>query len=197
MFLHSSQVNKHMPRTFGDASVHVSHFDSLVEGHTPMPQHKAPVLTDVEVAIGKHIAENLVEDGATLQMGIGSIPDAVLAQLGNHKDLGIHSEMFSDGVVDLMATGAITNNNKVIHQGKLVSSFTIGTQKLFDWMHNNPSLLMLDVGFTNNPQVSRDLDIGHLTDHMMTSNARQSSLILTDFPYDLHPFCRSSVRTRR
>lgn len=87
------------------------------------------------------------------QMGIGSIPDAVLAQLGKHKDLGVHSEMFSDGVVDLMETGAITNNNKVIHQGKLVSSFTIGTNKLFNWMHNNPSLLMLDVSFTNNPQV--------------------------------------------
>lgn len=87
-------------------------------------------------------------------MGIGAIPDAVLTQLGNHKDLGIHSEMFSDGVVDLLATGAITNNKKVIHQGKLVSSFTIGTQKLFNWMHNNPSLVMLDTGFTNNPQVS-------------------------------------------
>lgn len=86
-------------------------------------------------------------------MGIGSIPDAVLAQLGNHKDLGIHSEMFSDGVVDLMETGAITNNEKTVHQGKLVSSFTIGTKKLFNWMHNNPSLLMLDVGYTNNPQV--------------------------------------------
>ncbi|XP_003740939.1 uncharacterized protein LOC100906874 [Galendromus occidentalis] len=147
------QVNKNMPRTFGDASVHVSHFDSLVEGHVPMPEHKAAALTDVEVAIGKHIAQNLVEDGATLQMGIGSIPDAVLAQLGNHKDLGVHSEMFSDGVVDLMETGAITNNHKVIHQGKLVSSFTIGTKKLFNWMHNNPSLLMLDVGYTNNPQI--------------------------------------------
>lgn len=147
------QVNKNMPRTFGDASVHISHFDSLVEGHIPLPQHKANELSAPEIAIGKHIAENLVEDGATLQMGIGAIPDAVLTQLGNHKDLGIHSEMFSDGVVDLLATGAITNNKKVIHQGKLVSSFTIGTQKLFNWMHNNPSLVMLDTGFTNNPQI--------------------------------------------
>lgn len=147
------QVNKNLPRTFGDAAIHVSHFDALVEGHTPMPQHKSPALTDVETAIGKHIAENLVEDGATLQMGIGSIPDAVLAQLGKHKDLGIHSEMFSDGVVDLLETGAITNNHKTVHQGKLVSSFVIGTDKLFNWMNNNPSLLMLDVGFTNNPQI--------------------------------------------
>ena len=93
-------------------------------------------------------------------MGIGSIPDAILAQLGGHKDLGIHSEMFSDGVVDLMQTGAITNNRKVIHQGKLVTSFTVGTRKLFDWMHNNPSLLMLDVSYVNNPQ-ARLTPCGH------------------------------------
>lgn len=108
------QVNPRMPRTQGDSLVHESHFDALVEGPMEIPEHKAKPLTDVEKAIGKHIAENLVEDGATMQMGIGAIPDAVLALLGNHKDLGVHSEMFSDGVVDLVHQGAITNRQEKI-----------------------------------------------------------------------------------
>lgn len=101
------QVNKNMPRTFGHAVIHQSHFDALVEGHIPLPDHKVKDLSDVEKAIGKHIAENLVEDGATMQMGIGAIPDAVLSLLKGHKDLGIHSEMFSDGVVDLFNLGKL------------------------------------------------------------------------------------------
>lgn len=99
------QVNPRMPRTSGHASVHTSHFDALVEGELDLPEHKSKNLTDVEKRIGKLIAENLVEDGATMQMGIGAIPDAVLSDLTNHKDLGVHSEMFSDGVVDLFEKG--------------------------------------------------------------------------------------------
>lgn len=93
--------------------------------------------------MGKIIAENLVEDGATLQMGIGSIPDAVLAALHNHKDLGIHSEMFADGLVDLVQKGCVTNNKKIIHKGRIVGSFLIGTKKLYDFVDNNPFIGML------------------------------------------------------
>lgn len=134
------QVNDRMPRTQGDASIHTSHFDALVEANVEMPELHAKPLTDVEKLMGKFIADNLVEDGSTMQMGIGSIPDAVLAACTNHKNLGIHSEMFSDGVVDLVEKGVITNNNKVIEKGKIVASFTIGTRKLFDFMHDNPFL---------------------------------------------------------
>ena len=106
-------------------------------------------LTDVEKAIGKHIAENLVEDGCTLQMGIGAIPDAVLAQLTNHKDLGVHSEMFSDGVVDLFNLGCITNKYKVIEPGKIVASFLNGTRKLYDFADDNPFLTMRTIDWVN------------------------------------------------
>ncbi|CAL1291843.1 unnamed protein product [Larinioides sclopetarius] len=143
------QVNPRLPRTFGDATVHVSHFDALVEGERELPEHKPDVLTEVELSIGKQIAENLVADGATLQMGIGSIPDAVLAALKNHKDLGIHSEMFSDGIIDLVNTGAINNRYKSNYRGKITGSFAIGTRKLFDFMDNNPFVVMLNVDYVN------------------------------------------------
>ncbi|GAB1607144.1 uncharacterized protein LOC115226527 [Argonauta hians] len=146
-------VNKRLPRTFGDGIVHISHFDALVAEDTDLPQHKEHVLSPEEKQIGKLIAENLVHDGATLQMGIGSIPDAVLAQLGNHKDLGIHSEMFSDGVVDLVKTGAVTNAMKKLQQGKIVSSFTVGTKKLYDFLDNNPFVVMCDVAWTNSEAI--------------------------------------------
>lgn len=143
------QVNSRMPRTQGDALVHTSHFDALVKGESELPEHKPPVLTDVEKAIGKHIAENLVEDGATLQMGIGAIPDAVLAQLTKHKDLGVHSEMFSDGLVDLVKTGAVTNRLKKICPGRILASFAIGTRGLFDFMDDNPFLVMKTIDYVN------------------------------------------------
>lgn len=147
------QVNEHMPRTYGDGNVHISHFDVLVKADMKLPEHKPSQLTDVEISIGKHIAENLVDNGATLQLGIGSIPDAVLSQLKGHKDLGIHSEMFSDGVVDLVENGCVTNNKKVIEKGKIVGSFCIGTQRLFDFMNCNAGLVMLEVSYVNNPQI--------------------------------------------
>ncbi|XP_076630591.1 succinyl-CoA:acetate/propanoyl-CoA:succinate CoA transferase [Colletes latitarsis] len=146
-------VNKHMPRTFGDASIHVSHLDFAVEHHVPLPVHPVKAPSKEEQEIGKNIAENLVVDGATLQMGIGSIPDAVLSALKNHKDLGIHSEMFSDGVVDLVHKGCVTNNRKTMHKGRIVGSFCVGSQKLYDFMHNNPFIEMLVVDYVNDPKV--------------------------------------------
>lgn len=127
-----------MPRTFGDAIIHESHLDFAVEHHEPLPVHPVTTPSKAEQQIGKYIAENLVVDGATLQLGIGSIPDAVLSLLANHKDLGIHSEMFSDGVVDLVNKGCITNNQKTMHRGRIVGSFCVGSEKLYDFMHNNP-----------------------------------------------------------
>uniref|UniRef100_A0A1W7R9E6 4-hydroxybutyrate coenzyme A transferase n=1 Tax=Hadrurus spadix TaxID=141984 RepID=A0A1W7R9E6_9SCOR len=143
------QVNPKFPRTFGDGLIHISHFDALVEGEMDIPEHKAEALGDVELAIGKQIAENLVEDGSTLQMGIGSIPDAVLSCLKNHKDLGIHSEMFSDGIIELVEKGCITNHCKKICPGKIVGSFAIGSRKLFNFMDDNPFIVMLVVDYVN------------------------------------------------
>lgn len=127
-----------MPRTFGDALVHVSHLDFAVEHHKPLPVHPVKPPSKEEQQIGKYIAENLVVDGATLQMGIGSIPDAVLSLLKNHQNLGIHSEMFSDGVVELVEKGCITNNRKTMHRGRIVGSFCVGSDRLYNFMHNNP-----------------------------------------------------------
>ncbi|KAG7159187.1 4-hydroxybutyrate coenzyme A transferase-like, partial [Homarus americanus] len=114
------QVNPCMPRTFGDGVIHKSHFDAMVDGICNLPEHEPKERSDVENEIGRLIAEELVVNGATLQMGIGNIPDAVLASLRGHKDLGIHSEMFSDGVVDLVEAGCITNTHKKYHPGKIV-----------------------------------------------------------------------------
>lgn len=148
-----AQVNSHLPRTFGDGIIHQSHIDAMVQFDQPLHEMEVNTLTKEEEKIGQLIADNLVDDGATLQMGIGSIPDAVLAQLGNHKNLGVHSEMFSDGVVDLCEKGAITNSEKTIMPGKIVSSFAVGTQKLYDFMNNNPFVEMCDVAFTNSTAI--------------------------------------------
>ena len=146
-------VNPQMPRTFGDAIIHESHIDLAVEedksilGHDPKPPN------DAEIKIGKLIAENLIEDGSTLQMGIGSIPDAVLSALHGHKNLGIHSEMFSDGVIPLIECGVITNHKKKQHKGKIVASFFIGSQKLYKFFDDNPFLEMKVVDYVNKPSV--------------------------------------------
>ncbi|KZC05952.1 PREDICTED: 4-hydroxybutyrate coenzyme A transferase-like [Dufourea novaeangliae] len=146
-------VNKNMPRTFGDAIIHASHLDFAVEYHKPLPVHPVKAPSKEEQQIGRNIAEQLVVDGATLQLGIGSIPDAVLSELKNHKDLGIHSEMFSDGVVDLVNRGCITNNRKTMHKGRIVGSFCVGSDKLYDFMHNNPFIEMLVVDYVNDPKI--------------------------------------------
>ncbi|KAK2710260.1 4-hydroxybutyrate coenzyme A transferase-like isoform X2 [Artemia franciscana] len=143
------QVNPQMPRTFGDGIIHMSHFDAMVEHDAPMHVRHTTKMTDVEKTIGELIAENLVDNGATLQMGIGNIPDSVLAALKDHKDLGIHSEMFSDGVVDLVEAGCVTNHHKKVLPGKIVGSFCIGSKKLYDFLDNNPFVLMGDVQWVN------------------------------------------------
>jgi acyl-CoA hydrolase len=147
------QVNVNMPRTFGDGVIHKTHFDAMVEAHHPLPEIHKTEPSAVEHKIGQLIADNLVQDGATLQMGIGSIPDAVLCKLVNHRDLGIHSEMFSDGIIELVRTGVITNAKKVIQTGKIVGGFAFGTKELYDFMNNNPFVVMCDISFVNQVSV--------------------------------------------
>ncbi|NLU39331.1 MAG: acetyl-CoA hydrolase/transferase family protein [Bacteroidales bacterium] len=143
-------VNPNVPRALGDALIPMSMIDLFVEDNTPlMPAHFTEP-DEIETAIGIHCAE-LIEDGACLQMGIGAIPNAVLAQLGNHKNLGIHTEMFADGVLPLVESGVINGANKAIDKGKMVSTFLMGSQKVYDFIHNNPQVAMMDVGYTNDP----------------------------------------------
>lgn len=145
-------VNPNVPRSFGDAMIPMSMIDIFVEDNTPlMPAHFSQP-NEQEVAIGKYCAE-LIEDGACLQMGIGAIPNAVLAQLGNHKNLGIHTEMFADGVLPLVESGVINGANKKLDKGKMVSTFLMGSQKVYDFINNNPMVAMMDVGYTNDPFV--------------------------------------------
>lgn len=150
-----AQVNPNMPRTHGDGLIHSSRFHAAVEVNDPLPQvNYAGKLSEKEFRIGEYVAE-LIEDRSTLQMGIGAIPDAVLKVLGNHKDLGIHTEMFSDGVVDLMDTGAITNKFKKVHPGKVVTSFAIGTDRLYNKVNDNPEFVFLDTAYVNDTSVIR------------------------------------------
>lgn len=143
-------VNKNVPRSWGDAIIPTSMIDVFVEHDSLLePAHFADP-SDIEVAIGKNCAA-LIEDGATLQMGIGAIPNAVLAQLGNHKNLGIHTEMFADGVLPLVEKGVINGANKAIDKGKLVSTFLMGSQNCYDFIDDNPMVAMMDVGYTNDP----------------------------------------------
>jgi 4-hydroxybutyrate CoA-transferase len=147
-----AEVNKTMPRTHGDSFVHVSDIDYFVEVDLPIPELKSAELTDVEINIGKNVAE-LIEDGSCLQLGIGGIPDAVLRNLTGFKDLGIHSEMISDGVQHLVEKGVITGRKKTIHKGKIVVNFLMGSRKFYDWVDDNPMIEMRTVDYTNNPYI--------------------------------------------
>ncbi|XDD52344.1 acetyl-CoA hydrolase/transferase family protein [Leptospira sp. WS92.C1] len=149
-----AQVNKNMPRTHGDGIIHADQIHSFVEGHLPLHEHISETPSSIELAIGKNVA-SLVEDGATLQMGIGAIPNAVLTCLLSHKDLGIHTEMFSDGVMELVQKGVITGIHKKKHPGKIVSGFVMGSRKLYDFIDDNPQVAMLDIGYINDPHVIR------------------------------------------
>lgn len=149
-----AEINPNMPRTHGDGFVHVDDIDFGVEVDAPIYEHRRPELSEAERAIGRHVAE-LVEDGATLQMGIGAIPDAVLAALGGHRDLGIHTEMFSDGVIELVEQGVITGAQKRVHPGKLVASFLMGTRRLYDFVDDNPQVVMLGADYVNDTAVIR------------------------------------------
>jgi len=147
-----AQVNPNMPRTHGDALVHMSRLTYMVEVNDPIPEVAPPVLTEIERGIGRHVA-GLVDNGATIQMGIGAIPDAVLRELTSHRDLGVHTEMFSDGLVELVEAGVVTGAMKTIHPYKIVATFVMGTRKLYDFIHDNPMVAMLDVAYVNNPAV--------------------------------------------
>jgi acyl-CoA hydrolase len=144
------QVNDQSPRTMGNTFLHVSEPHAIVESSHPLPQWPRSVITSVHRAIAAHIAA-MVPDGATLQAGIGAIPDAVFRCLQGHKDLGIHSEMLSDGVLDLITTGVINNRRKKVHPHRSLLSFVLGTKPLFDVIHNNPLFDFQPVSYTNDP----------------------------------------------
>jgi len=144
-----------MPRTFGDGQVHVSQLDVVFHSDDPIPELPPRAPSEQEQDIGRIISQELVQDGATLQMGIGAIPDAVLSQLGDHKDLGVHSEMFSDGIIDLVESGVITNAKKRINAGQLVGGFCIGTRRLYDFLDDNTLVRMRDIAFVNDTTVIR------------------------------------------
>lgn len=145
-----AQVNKYVPRTYGKARKHISEFDYFVEIDQPLPEVPSVPLTDVEKAIGKNCA-SLINDGDCLQLGIGGIPNAICEELKNKKDLGLHSEMVGDGVVDLIKSGVINNSKKQTHVGKTVLGFAFGTTKLFDFIDNNPDVEMYPIDYVNYP----------------------------------------------
>jgi acyl-CoA hydrolase len=150
-----AQENPNMPRTHGDGFIHVSKIDALVQCEDTLPQVRyADKISAAEQTIGKFIA-GLVEDRSTLQMGIGAIPDAVLQSLEHSKDLGIHTEMFSDGVIDLLNKGVITNAYKKKHPGKVVAAFAIGTDKLYKAINDNPAFAFLEASYVNDTRVIR------------------------------------------
>lgn len=149
-----AEINPNMPRTHGDGLLHVSRIEMAVEVGYRIAEHARPDLSAVERAIGRHVAA-LVENGATLQMGIGSIPDAVLASLGGHRDLGVHTEMFSDGVIELVEQGVITGSQKRTQPGKLTATFLLGTRRLYDFVDDNPQVVMLVADYVNDAAVIR------------------------------------------
>ena len=149
-----AQINPRMPRTYGDGLVHVSRLHAAIFCEAPLPQRSVRAPGPVEQAIAAHCA-GLVEDGATLQMGIGAIPDAVLAALTNHRRLGVHTEMFSDGIIDLVERGVITGEDKVVETGRIVSGFVHGTQRLYDFINDNPNVHMHDISYVNDTAVIR------------------------------------------
>lgn len=151
-----AQVNPNMPYTFGDGCVLASAFDALVLVDDPLPTHAPTDPDPIEAKIGQLVA-GIVEDGATLQMGIGAIPNAVLAALGGHKGLGIHTEMFSDGVIPLVEKGVITNEHKTVHPHRIVATFVSGSKAVYDFVDLNPMVLMRDVTYVNDTSVIRRL----------------------------------------
>lgn len=149
-----AQVNPQVPRTHGDGLLHISRFDRLVEVDQPLLAHAPPVPGELELAIGKHIA-SLIEDGSCLQMGIGAIPNAALSQMGHLRNLGIHTEMFSDGILDLVEKGVINGSAKRIHPGKIISGFVMGSQRVYDFIDDNPLVNLLDIAYVNDSAVIR------------------------------------------
>ena len=149
-----AELNENMPRCLGDSFIHVSRLDYIVPVYYPLlelPMTEGG-LSDVHITIGEHIAE-LIPDGATMQMGIGAIPDAVLNFLHHKRDLGIHTELFSDSVIDLVEAGVITNARKTLHPGKIIAGFMLGTKRLYKWVHDNPLIELHRTEYINDPFV--------------------------------------------
>ncbi len=147
-----AQVNKYVPKTHGEAIKHVSEFDCFVEIDEPLPEVPSVEITDVERAIGKYCA-SLINDGDCIQLGIGGIPNAICAELHDKKDLGLHSEMVGDGIIDLIKKGVINNSKKNMHHGKSILGFVFGTEKLFRFLDHNPAVEMHPIEYVNNPSV--------------------------------------------
>ncbi len=147
-----AEVNRRMPRVLGDSFIHISKLNYIVEVDYTLPEAPQAGTTPAHQEIGKHIAA-LIPDGATLQLGIGSIPDAVLAQVGDKRDLGVHSELFSDGVIDLVERGVITNDCKTLHPGKIVAGFCFGSQRLYDFVQDNAIIELHPSDYVNDPFV--------------------------------------------
>lgn len=150
-----AQINQRMPRTHGESFIHVDKLDALVYHDAELPVvNYASAENDIVSKIGYNVA-SLVEDGATLQLGIGSIPDQVLKNLSNHKNLGLHTEMFSDGVIDLIKKGVINNSEKKLNKGRSVTSFLTGTRELYDFVHDNPAVRVMDISYVNDTSIIR------------------------------------------
>ncbi|RMG94655.1 MAG: acetyl-CoA hydrolase/transferase family protein [Chloroflexi bacterium] len=145
-----AEVNRQMPRTLGNSFIHVSRLHHIIETDYPLPEAPQGGSSPQHMRIGELIAE-MIPDGATLQMGIGSIPDAVLQNLHHHKDLGIHTELFSDGVIDMVERGVITCARKTFHPGKIVAGFLFGSKRLYEFIHNNPLIEMHPTDYVNDP----------------------------------------------
>lgn len=143
-----AEINRRMPRTLGDSFIHVSRLNHIVEVDYPIPEAPQGGSSELHIRVGEYIAE-MIPDGATLQMGIGSIPDAVLKHLGNHKDLGVHTELFSDGVIDMVEAGVITCARKTFHPGKIIAGFLFGSQQLYAFVHNNPVIELHPTDYVN------------------------------------------------
>lgn len=149
-----AEINPNMPATRGDGDLHISKFDKVIEVDYELPVVEIPPPNEIEAQIGRYIA-GLVENGSTLQMGIGAIPNAALTAMDQHQQLGIHTEMFSDGVLDLVHSGVITNEHKVKHRNHIVSGFLMGSKKLYDFVDGNPLVRMLDIEYVNDTSVIR------------------------------------------
>ncbi|NQX86377.1 MAG: acetyl-CoA hydrolase/transferase family protein [Flavobacteriaceae bacterium] len=149
-----AQVNEQMPRTHGDGIIHFSEIDMFVECNEPLPEHNLAQPTETEQKIGDFVA-GLIEDKSTLQMGIGSIPNAVLSRLTNHKDLGLHTEMFSDGVIDLILKDVINGNHKSVNPGRALTTFLVGSKRLYDYVDDNPFVEMRECDYTNDVAIIR------------------------------------------
>jgi acyl-CoA hydrolase len=150
-----AQVNSRMPRTLGDGIVHIDSFDAVVLADSELPEVvSSEHLSEISMRIGSFCA-GLVENGATIQTGIGTIPDAVLASLSDHKELGVHTEMFSDGILPLVEKGVITNEHKKKHRGKIATGFLLGSRRLYDFVDDNPSVVMLNIDYVNDTSVIR------------------------------------------